>query len=804
MLSRRRRKRGRRGFGGPTARDFAIIMPLFLFFSLALLGMAAAGLAIVTYQRYEVGLPDVKALADLSLPATTRVYDRTGTHLLALVYNQDRDPVAYADIPATLVMATVDTEDRTFWTNPGVDFIGTVRALLNNASGGSTQGGSTITQQLVKQLLVGDSVTYDRKIREAILATRLSTSISKQDLITLYLNENYYGEQAYGVSAAARRYFGLPLGQLNLGQISLMAGLTQAPSALDPFDNPAGAAARQRVILDAMVRAGDISPDQETRALAAPWNLVPYHDPVSPAPAFTIAAISDAAAAVGGLDKLEICGCTVITTLDMSLQALAQRDLTNFIKSTPKADNVHDGALVAEDPATGEILAYVGSANYADNSAKVRGQFDAAGNAYRSPGSAWKGITYLAAMEYGHLSAASLVWDVPTTFAKGYTPHDYFPDVNGPITIRQAIRESRNIPAIRTMMANGGPTVMASMATRLGIVTKFNPAALGPSTAIGTTSVTLTEMTAAYSTIDALGLKVTQHKLISIATNTGVSLYSAKVAIAKPASVVDPKLTYELVDMLKDNASKSGSWLTGARADIGRPAAIKTGTENDLKDTYAMGLIPQLAVGVWVGNADDSPMGPTFHSFNGPLVIWRNFTLDAIKNKGYKPVDWTRPAGLVHQSLCTNKAMYGGYGIPEAVPGCPFGTNFEWVIPGFNDSGYQLAHHGQLAGTLPTDGAGKLVDASCPTAVMVKGILAKAELPAWQADLNRWVASAAAGRQNSGGRFAWQSYHWIGLGGTCPAAPTPTPSPSASPSPEPTPSAPPPSAPAPTPTPITP
>jgi membrane peptidoglycan carboxypeptidase len=362
-------------------------MPLVGILLVPLLAGTIAATGVIAYEHIAAGLPDLAALTRSSLPQTTRSYDRSGQHLLATLHTQDRDYVSYDQIPATVVAATVAIEDRGFWTNPGIDFGAVVRAALNNAHGNAIQGGSTITQQLVKQLLVGNQETLDRKIREAVFAMKASQVLSKTETMELYLNTVYYGEQAYGIAAAARRYFGEHVDQLDLAQAALLAGLPRAPSELDPFQNPEAAKQRQLAVLDAMLETGVITTQEHDAAAREPWRLQRYVQPAEQIPWFTDRAIEEAAARMGGRDKLASCGCRVITTLDWSLQAIAQRDVTQFITGLPSSDNVHNAALVAEDPSNGEVLAYVGSVDPNDNSPQVRGRFDAAGVGLRSPGS---------------------------------------------------------------------------------------------------------------------------------------------------------------------------------------------------------------------------------------------------------------------------------------------------------------------------------------------------------------------------------------------------------------------------------
>ena len=782
----RRRHRTRQRPVGHPARNLTTVLLFLPLISLACLGLLAGVAVVKTFNDYSTGLPNPKDLLTVGLPQTTRIYDRTGDHLLALLYTEDRDLVTYEQLPTDLVDATIATEDHTFWQNPGVDFTAIIRAFLANTTSGSLQGGSTITQQLIKNLLLKDtSTTYARKIKEAILAVRVTNTLTKEEIMALYLNDNYYGEGAYGVSAAARRYFGLPLAQLSLAQSVMLAGLAKSPSGFDPFLNLTAAKARQQEVLTAMVRNDYLTQVQADAAYTADLNLIPYLVPTaanSITPWFVNRAIDEASTIYGGLEELKTCGCRVITTLDYDLEVAALKNVSTHLAAFAKIGNgnIHNAALVAQDPSTGELLAYVGSANYNDSGPKVMGQFDAASMAVRSPGSTWKLVTYLAAMEYGHLSPASQTWDITTTFAPGYTPHDINNETNsGPMTIRQAIRESRNIPAIETMMANGGPDIMAKMAVRLGIKTPLLPVNLGPASAIGTNSVTLSDMTQAYSTAANEGGRLPQHTVLSITNTVGLKVYDA-LAELRATQVIDAKLAYEMLSILKDNTNPAGSSMTGSQAYLGRPAIVKTGTEDVTKDTYTMGGVPQLIVGVWVGNSDNTAMPTAFHSYNGPLLIWKSFMQTAISLKKYPVTDWARPAGLVAEILCANNGKYGGMGVAEIVTNCPWGTSSEWVIPGFNDSAAQIDRWGLQAGLLPTDGQGLLVSSSCANAIWVTGVTAIAPDPAWQPQFNAWVAAAKRGARNQGGRFAWQNYNWILPDGICPFFP---PCPSLSPTP---------------------
>ncbi len=756
---RRRRRGGSSAWLGLVAAMLVVLVAGLL---LAGAGLAVAG-AGTLQALTSPSVVDIARLSRASLPQTTRIYDRTGTHVLATIYTQDRDYVTYANIPSDVVHATVAIEDRGFWTNPGIDVPAIARAALNDVAGGPLQGGSTITEQLVKLLITGSQPTISRKIREALLGIQASRALTKQQVMELYLNTVYYGEQAYGVAAAARHYFDEPLSKLTLGQAAMLAGLPKAPVGLDPFLHPRQATARQHQVLDAMVSTGAITAARRATAEQHGLGLKRWSLPAPPVPWFTDRVIAEASQLMGGYSVLASCGCKVITTLDWGLQRIAQHDVTSFVAKLPPNLNVSNGALVAQDPATGQILAYVGSVNPADHSPKVQGQFDSAGVALRSPGSTWKLITYLAAMEYGHLTDASTLWDIPIRFAPGYVGVDSENDYNGLITVRQAIRESRNVPAIQAMLAYGGVPAMENMAYRLGLTVPFAPGESGPSLAIGTHSVHLTDMVEMYSTESNLGLRVTQNDLLRIEKPDGsVVLPPAPTQ----AQVLNSGLAWEFLSVLQDNANRNRGWMDGPFADLGRPAAVKTGTEANFRDLYTVGMVPQMVAGVWLGNADNSPMNSAFQSNVGPLVLWHQFMSDAIKLKQWPAIDWPRPAELVPAQVCANFGEFAGYGFDVNGPGCPFGTTTSWVIPGFNDPATLLALRPKPFGTYLTDGLGHVLPAQCTTGIPATGVLAQAELPQWQPYLDTWVAKARAGLENHGGynleeTFPWSTTNWL-------------------------------------------
>ena len=757
----------------------------------ALTGAAAGGRVVDEALRYlgraTAGLPATSDLNAWGLPRTNRFYARDGVTLLDIRVQgeEDRDWTPFAALPDAFVHALVSTEDKTFWENDGTDFAAILRSALSNAAAGEvTGGGSTITQQLIKRLLLSNEQTVERKLREISIASDVAATLSKEEVLELYVNSVFYGERAYSPESAARRYFGKPLAELSLTQIAMLAGLPKAPTSFNPFVDESAARARMRVVLESMLRDGHITPAERDAAAAAPFDLVPYNSPVPVAPWFTAAAEREAIALLGE-DAYRTCGCDFITTLDAALQSLAQRTLTNHLKANLPKSKAYNGALITQDVRTGDILAYVGSSDATSSDPRINGQYDAAGVARRQPGSSWKPIDYLSAIEAGGLSSASSVWDVSTEFAPAldgspaYRPNDFAKDFGGLMTLRQALRESRNIPAVRAVLAYGGLPAMFDMARRLGIRQEMNEQNSGPAAALGTTSVTLREMTQVYATIAGLGRRVEARTLLRFehyASDEAAWIAPDPVG----EQVVRPEIAFTVVDILRDN-STSLSWVHGRRGNVGRPAIAKSGTAAEVRDTYFMGGLPQLVTGVWVGNADNSQIN--LGSGPGAGEIYRRYMLALIKQRGADlPVEnWAAPAGMVQVKTCGNLTAYGGWGWNRPADGvepCPFTAVDTWIIPGFNDpvsaAGADLPRYGTFA----VDSRNRIVDpAVCAAARSVTGLLAIAERPEWQDDLEAWIA-AGTPRGKSTRTYPWRTMAMILPGdGQCVDGDAATPSP---------------------------
>ena len=719
----------------------------FVFAMLAMAGTAAA--AFVGY--FAADLPAAHDLATVAIPLSTKIYDRTGEHLLYTLEEERRELVKLDAVPLKMQQATIAIEDKSFWTNPGVDVGGIIRAFqANQSSGRITQGGSTITQQLIKTRLLGDEPTVTRKIKEAILAVEATRTFEKKQILEMYLNQIYYGNQAYGVEAAARTYFGQPdLSKLTLGQMALLAGLPQLPSAYDPIQNPDGAKARRAAVLEAMAEQGYVTEAEAAAAKEEPIKVQPATTSLYAAH-FTFRAreqlirdLGEKAAYRGGF--------TVYTTLDWNMQQLAEKEVREHVDSL-KFANVQNAALITMDPTTGEILAYVGSYDYYKSTPAMQGDYDHAGIAYRQPGSTFKLFTYLTAMQKLKWTPSTIVYDIPFQLDDGsrggYKPQNA-PDAQGqwqsrgPITMRQALRESLNLPALWTTKQVGTDSIV-DMIHQLGIDRDFDRSRLGISFGIGAGEMRLIDMASAYQVVANLGKRIEPTFIYKVVGPDG------KVArdYSKPEGkeVIDPGIAFMMTNILKDNTNPQGSFVFGPWTTIGRPAALKTGTTDNLQDVLAIGYTPTRLTAIWMGNSDNTQMRG-ISSALGPGVLWRDYMKTVVG--GLPPDDFREPPGIVTKTVCVNPALLGGNG--------------SGLLPGPNCPGSFRFNEKYASGWEPTTDDRNFYT-SC-------GIRLISPVPEWQVWVNRWAQEAANG-QHSYGRFFWT---------ICGFVPKPSESPSASP-----------------------
>lgn len=655
------------------------------------------------YAYYRAQLPLLDGIANHTLFQTTRIYDRNGKLLYELYdpkYGR-RTYVNYSDIAPVLVNATVAAEDHTFWTNSGVDFQGILRAALTDIQSHSiVEGGSTVTQQLIKTELFDTAPrTFQVKGEEAMLAYGLTQQYPKWKIMEMYLNTVYYGDLNYGIEAAAESYFQLKptcthtkctpaVAKLDLAQASMLAGLPQSPSYYDPTINKPVALARQKVVLNSMVQLGMITPVQAMQAEQemAKYKFQPFDHSIQ-APHFVHYVIDDILVPLLGAQNLLDGGYNIYTTLDLNLEKRVEQIVYNHLYKVEcdnylgcygplnVVNNVNNGAVVVMSPTTGEILAMDGSADYNNNSPQVRGQYNAALSP-RQPGSSFKPIVYATAFQMGWYPAM-ILQNHKTTYPSNppYTPNNYG-DVflsGFPMTVRNALANSINIPAIDAIEYTGIPAVV-NMASRMGLSEIANAPAssLGPSMAIGTKEVSLLDMTQAYSVFANGGVRVPPVSVLEITDSIGHPLYTFDAAHPHGVRVMGQDVAFLMSSVLSDKAARYHEFFPGNPLELDRPAAAKTGTTDSFRDNWTMGYTPYLTVGVWVGNSDNSAMQNVI-GITGAGPIWHDVMEYASNYYHYPPKDFTRPSDIHAATV----SAYTGL-LPH--PGEP--TVTDWFIDG--------------------------------------------------------------------------------------------------------------------------
>ncbi len=587
---------------------------------------------------------------------STLIYDRDGRLLYEISDPNEghRTVIALAEIPTMLRDATIATEDADFYTNPGFDAGALLRALWQNLSSGTVvSGASTITQQLVRAALFSDteqnSVSYWRKAREVVLAFQVNQRYGKDDILAMYLNQIYYGNASYGVEAAAQSYFGVAARDLDLAQCAMLAGLPAAPNGYNPLTNPTEADARRRQVLDLMVKRGYISQAQADAAAAEQLHYAGQRYAIK-APHFVMY-VRDLLEAKYGRELVERGGLRVYTTLSLPLQDIAQRVATNHL-ATLQQDHVSNAALVALDPATNQILAMLGSADYFNPN--IDGEVNVA-LAPRQPGSSMKPITYAAALISGQ-SGATLLPDIPTTYPDRdgslYMPINYDQLYHGPVTLRMALANSYNVPSVALESRVGVDSVL-KLARNLGLTTlDADPSKYGLSLTLGGGDVRLLDLTAAYATFRNAGNYAPPSAILRVEDSRGKVLEQYQPPTQTPMLGNNgAQAAYILTNILSDNFARIPSF--GRYSPLylhDRPAAAKTGTTTNFRDNWTMGYTMDYVVGVWVGNNDNSRMeGST--GVTGAAPIWHDFMEQA--SAGLPTRDFPRPTGLRDVEICS-------------------------------------------------------------------------------------------------------------------------------------------------------
>jgi 1A family penicillin-binding protein len=622
--------------------------------------VAAVVCTIILFAWYAKDLPrpdKVQRTTGLS----TVILDRSGESLYDIYQDANRIPVAFTDIPQYCKEGTIAIEDKEFYKHAGLSTTGIIRALLSNIFSRSVQGGSTLTQQLVKTVLLTNERTVPRKIKEAILAIQIEQKYSKDQILQMYLNEAPYGGTTAGMESAAQLYFGTSVKDLNLIQCAILAGLPQDPNDYSPFlGAPKAYVARTQHVLTRMREDSYITPVQEADARKQLDTIQFATDTQGLRAPHFVAYVKDQLVAKFGAATVDGGGLKVTTSLDWKLQQKAQAIVKEEVDKA-KSLKVSNGAAVVIDPKTGEILAMVGSKDYSATDASGF-KYNVVTQGLRQPGSSIKPFTYATAFKKGY-TAATLLMDVDTKYPSGdpakpeYNPKNYDGKWRGPMQLRFALGNSINTIAVKVSALVGVKDVLTT-SNDMGISslapTNDNLKRLGLSMTLGGGEVTLLDLTSAYGVFATSGMRMAPVSILKVEDRNGKVIYQYNPPSAQRVLAAD--VSYMISDILSDNDARKETFGSNSYLAIaGYSVAVKTGTTDDKRDNWTVGYTPSMVVGAWVGNNDNSPMNQALASgVTGAAPIWRRIILAALSGKKDEP--FTRPGNIIDMDI----DAYGG------------------------------------------------------------------------------------------------------------------------------------------------
>lgn len=609
-------------------------------------GMFAVGVAMIAYFVFQV--PDPSILAVRRVNESTKIYDRTGETVLYDVHGEEkRTIIPWEQIPESVKKATLAAEDRSFYEHSGINFRGILRAVWRDVSSlDLAEGGSSITQQLVKKAIVGEEHSFSRKIKEVILAIQLERAYSKDQIFWMYLNQIPYGSNAYGIEAASQTFFGKPASQLIIAESAYLAALPRAPSYYSPYGNHIEQlTGRAEYILKRMRDLGMITEDEYAAALTNPPKFRDEEDKF-PAPHFVIM-VRDYLIKKYGEDLVQNGGLKVITTLDKDQQAIADEVVTKYGAINEKRYKADNAAFVAIDPKTGQLLAMVGSRDYFDT--EKNGNYNVATTSVRQPGSSFKPFAYATAFMKGY-GDDTVIFDLPTefnpscepgglqTYGTGpcYHPKNYTGTFTGPVTMRQALARSLNIPAVKTLHLAGIEDTVAT-ARSMGVYPTTSDGTYGLSLVLGGAGVSLYDMVSGYGVFANDGVRNSTVFILKITTGDGAILEEYR---QEEERVLPAQIARMVSDVLSDNGARAP--LFGYNSPLvlpGRPVAAKTGTTQNNRDGWVIGYTPSLAAGVWTGNTNDTPMTAAGAGVSAAGPMWNEFMRRALEGT---PVEFFR------------------------------------------------------------------------------------------------------------------------------------------------------------------
>lgn len=630
------------------------IVRSYLFLGSILLGMS--GVLIWLYLKVIVGLPNVNEIYNPPR-LSSKILDRNGVLLYKFYEDEDRSWVPLAKIPKSLVIATLAIEDKSFLQHQGISVKGISQALIYNMlkreNNGTLQGGSTITQQLVKSVFFSNEKTWKRKMREALLALMVEKKLSKEEILERYFNQVAYGGETYGVQEAAKKYFGKNVWEITGAEAAFLAGLPAAPSSYSPTgDNPKFGFLRQKHVISEMESAGFITEKEASDMRAEDLKIV-VNRPTIQAPHFVFY-VKDFLEKKLGYDNFARRGMTVVTSLDIQIQKMAEKIVAEEVSSVERL-KITNGAAIVLSPGSGEVLAMVGSRNYF--ASNMDGKFNVT-TALRQPGSSIKPINYLLALKKGQ-NLATIIDDEKVVYkiagqSKPYIPVNYNGKYLGNVTLRTALASSLNIPSVKLLATNGVEN-MIDLAEQMGINTWKDKSRFGLSLALGAGEVKMTELASAYSIFANMGKKVELTSVLKIENYLGEKVFGSE---AVGVETIDPKQAFLINSALSDNQARSPVFGLNSKLKIdNETVAVKTGTTNSLRDNWCIGWTNDVMVAAWVGNNDNSPMSWVASGVSGATPIWNKIMREMIASR--KSTQWLiPPEGVAKKNVCGREEYF--------------------------------------------------------------------------------------------------------------------------------------------------
>ena len=599
----------------------------FNFFRVALILLAIGVVVIlVLFIWYAKDLPSPAKVVRRD-GYSSKVYDRNSNALYDIYSDAKREPVAFSDVPDYLKKATVAVEDKSFYSHSGFDLLTPLRIVKNLFYFGKVTGGSTLTQQLTRNVLLTTERSITRKIKELILSIQIDAKYGKDEILSMYLNEAPYGGASWGVGPAAEQYFGKAVKDLDLAECAILAGLPQLPSVYSPYSNtPTAYIDRTNHVLARMVEDGYITQELADSTMEEVKNYKFASKNSTTKAAHFVFWIKELLAEKYGEDVVEGGGLKITTTLDLELQEQVEKIVSEQIDASEKL-GITNGAALILDPTNGQVLAMVGSRDYF--STKTDGNFNMVTQALRQPGSSIKPVTYLAGLQKG-MTAATMIMDTPVTFTgtggqKDYSPQNYNGKFTGPISFRNALGNSINTTAVK-VLANVGVKNMLTLAYNMGITTleptDENLSRFGLAVTLGGAEVKMIDLASAYTAFANGGISMQPIGILKVEDKDGRVLEEYKAPDGK--KVMTEQEAFIISNILSDNSARSMTFgaVNGLQVS-GYQVAVKTGTTNDLRDNWTVGWTPNLLTAVWVGNNDNSPMGKVASGVSGAAPIWK-------------------------------------------------------------------------------------------------------------------------------------------------------------------------------------